>query len=513
MATAIVIGSVIGSGIFKKPHNVAANVDCFSLTMLVWMLGGVLALLGSLTVAELAVLFPEAGGSYVYLRESYGPLAAFLFGWVEFWIIQSAGAAALATVFTEELNNILGNPGFQQAIGAHWGPAPFSFWGRQALAVALILLMGWVNVRGVLWGGWLQTIVTAVKVATLLGILLLPLVALGMSSPEVAKPQVRYLQPFWPASWEQLNLAGFGTALVGVLWAYNGWMNVSMIAGEVRQPRRNLPLALLAGVGVIIFLYLGANLAYSLILPRQDMAGLEDVSVLTAFSGRLLGPAGAVVASAALMASVFGAFNGCLLTTPRIVFKMGEDALAPAALGEVHRRHHTPAVAIWLFAAWTGLLVLGAAALTRFPLPVVRLGAVHVDLTLPPDKSPFDVLTEFAIFGVVLFETLAVSSIFSFRRRLPHVERPYRCLGYPWVPMVYIGIMAIVAGHMFLNHRVESLVGVAFILVGALVHAYWRFRATGQRRPSGGKPGPEPAVATPHAPHRISAPESLERSP
>jgi amino acid transporter len=474
MATAIVVGSVIGSGIFKKPQNVAANVDAFGPVVLVWVLGGVLALLGSLTLAELAVLFPEAGGSYVYLRESYGRLAAFLFGWVEYWIIQSAGLAALATVFTEELNNILGNAAFQDSLGVGWGSPPLPFWQRQGVTVVLIMGMAWVNVRGVLWGGRLQTLITTIKVATLLGILILPLVALLISLSESAKPQAANLQPFWPASWDRPTLAGFGTALVGVLWAYNGWMNVSMIAGEVRQPRRNMPLALLGGVGVIIFLYLGANLAYSLILPRQDMADSKTMAVVTLFSLRLLGPAGAIVASAALMASVFGAFNGCLLTTPRIVFKMGEDGLAPKALGAVHPRYHTPALSIWVFAGWSALLVLGAAALTRFSLPVIGLGDAALDLNLPADKTPFDVLTEFAIFGVVLFETLAVSSIFTFRRRLPNAERPYKCVGYPWVPILYIGIMVIVAVHMFLNHRLESLVGLAFIAVGAGVYACLR---------------------------------------
>jgi amino acid transporter len=192
-----------------------------------------------------------------------------------------------------------------------------------------------------------------------------------------------------------------------------------------------------------------------------------------------LGSAGAVVASAALMASVFGAFNGCLLTTPRIVFKMGEDGLAPKALGAVHANYHTPALSIWVFAGWSALLVLGAAALTQFSLPVIPLGDTAVDLNLPKDKSPFDVLTEFAIFGVVLFETLAVSSIFTFRRRLPNAERPYKCLGYPVVPILYIAIMAVVAVHMFLNHRIESLVGLVFIAVGAGVYMWWSRRRVG----------------------------------
>jgi amino acid transporter len=162
------------------------------------------------------------------------------------------------------------------------------------------------------------------------------------------------------------------------------------------------------------------------------------------------------------------------MTTPRIVFKMGEDGLAPKALGAVHPLYHTPALSIWLFAGWSALLVVGAAALTRCSLPVVSLGETTLDLNLPPDKSPFDVLTEFAIFGVVLFETLAVSSIFTFRRTMPGAERPYKCVGYPLVPALYIAIMAVVAVHMFLNHRIESLVGLVFIALGAVAYACWR---------------------------------------
>jgi amino acid transporter len=410
-------------------------------------------------LAELAVLFPEAGGSYVYIREAYGRLAAFLFGWVEYWIVQSASLAALATMFTQEFTNILSNPVFQELLGVQWGAAPLSFVWQQVLSVGVILAMAWVNYRGVRWGGWMQGIVTTIKVATLLAILVLPLVALGIASS--AKPHAEYLQPVWPESWNQERLVGFGTALVGVLWACSGWMNVAMVAGEVRRPSRNMPLALLAGVGIVIFLYLGANLAYSLMLSRQEMADSKEMAVATLFRLRLLGPTGAIVASAALMVSVFGASNGALISTPRIVFKMGEDGLAPKALGHVHPVYRTPDLSIWLFAAWSCLLVVGAAVATNVSIPA---------LNLPSKKPLFDILTDFAIFGAVLFETLAVSAIFPFRRRLPHAERPYKCPVYPWVPLLYVGIMALVAAHMFVNQRLESSVGLVFIAVGAGVY-------------------------------------------
>jgi amino acid transporter len=488
MAMAIVIGSTIGSGVFKKPQSVAENVDYFGMIMLVWVLGGVLSLMGSLSLSEVAALFPEAGGGYVFLRESFGRLSAFLFGWVEFWIIQAAGLAALAVVFTDELTNFLIASGMMPASGSNsWVTSPLtSYWGRQWVTVAMIMLMAGINIRGVLWGGWMQSLITSIKVGTLLGILVLPFLALAWSLPTDAKPKADYLSPIWPTSSQHFSMTGFGIALVGVLWAYNGWMNLAYIAGEIKRPQRNLPIALIGGVGVIIFLYLGANVAYALIMSHDELKGAKDVAVVTRFAEMTLGPIGSATASAALMISVFGAFNGCLMTAPRIVYAMSEDGLAPRPLAAVHPSYHTPARSILLFAVWSALLVIGAAALTQeptkesgsvddtqdqmAPLPVFHIGATTIDLNVPKGVSPFDVLTDFAIFGVVLFETLAVASIFYFRRAMPTLERPYRCHGYPWVPAIYVAIMAIVAGHMFMNHRTESLAGMVFIGIGAVAY-------------------------------------------
>jgi amino acid transporter len=261
-----------------------------------------------------------------------------------------------------------------------------------------------------------------------------------------------------------------GSALVGVLFAYHGWMNVTPVAEEVRQPQRNLPLALLGGTGVVIFLYLGANLAYYLIIPQPEMAQLTKTAVATDFSLRLLGPIGAAVAALALMASTFGALNGNLLVGPRLLYAMGEDRLAPRALCEIHGRYHTPAVAILLMGGWAALLVVAAAALTRFPLPVVTAGDWSINPNLPSGKALFDILTDFAMFGSVTFETLAVATIFVFRRRYPDAERPYRCWGYPWVPLAYVLILGLVLINMFSEQTTEALIGVSFIAVGAGVY-------------------------------------------
>jgi amino acid transporter len=473
MGTAVVVGTVIGSGVFKKPQVVSENVPYFGLAALVWILGGVLALLGALAYAEVAVLYPKAGGNYVFLREGYGRLAGFLWGWVEFWIIRAASLAALATIFTESLRDVLRNRAFQETSGLALGSEPLTFWPQVWLTVAVILLLAFVNVLGVRWGGLLQLFITMVKVASLVGIAALPFLAVAMarSGAQVPSPQPDNLAPWWPSTWDQLDLGKFGTALLGVLWAYHGWMNIAPVAEEVRQPQRNIPLSLFAGVLTVVALYLGANLAYYLIIPQGEIAGIKDTTVATEFSLRLLGPIGAAAASAAVMCSVFGALNGNLIVGPRLLYAMGEDRLAPRALGAVHPRFRTPALAIVVMALWAALLVLAAALLGRNRLPVLPLGSRTLDLNLPPGKPLFDVITDFAMFGAVIFETLAVATIFVFRWRLPHAERPYRCWGYPVVPVLYVIILTLVAWNMFFYQTTEALIGVGFITVGAGVYA------------------------------------------
>jgi amino acid transporter len=493
MATAVVVGTVIGSGVFKKPQVVAENVPYFGLAALVWVLGGLLAFLGALSLAEIAVLFPRAGGNYVFLREGYGRLAGFLWGWVEFCIIRSASLAALATIFAESMSDILRNQAFQDALGLNLGSDPLGFWAQRWLTIAVILALALVNVLGVRWGGLLQLFITVLKVGSLIGIALLPFLvsAFVQSNSSVPSPEPRNLLPVWP-SWSALNFGKLGAALVGVLWAYHGWMNVTWVAEEVRQPQRNLPLALLGGVGIIIVLYLGANLGYYLIIPQEQIAAIKDTTVATRFSMLLLGNIGAAVASAAVMCSVFGALNGNLLVGPRMLYAMGEDGLAPRALGAVHSRFRTPALAIMILAVWSVLLVLAGALLTAYRLPMLNVGDWKLDINLLEGKPLFDVMTDFAMFGAVIFETLAVATIFVFRRRLPNAERPYRCWGYPFVPVLYVTILALVAANMFREQRTEAMVGVGFVAIGALVYAVIAFVQRASQKPrlkaSGGAP-------------------------
>jgi amino acid transporter len=471
-ATAVVVGGIIGSGIFKKPQVVAENTPFFGIAALVWVLGGVLALLGSLSLAEVAALYPRAGGNYVFLRASFGRLAAFLWGCVEFGIIRSAGLAALATIFAESLADILRNQAFQDALGLHLGPEPLAFWGQRWLTIAVIMALAFVNVLGVRWGGLLQLLITTVKVSTLIGVAVLPFIVAAVASPgsNVPRPDAQNLLPLWP-SWSSFNLSKFGVALVAVLWAYHGWMDVAPVAGEVHHPQRNVPLAMLAGALITMGLYLAANLGYCLIMTQDQLAAVDkSTTAATVFSLKLLGPIGAAIASAAIAWSVFGALNGNLLVGPRVIYAMGEDGLAPRAMAAVHPRFRTPAAAIVVMGIWSALLILAGAALTRFRLPVFQIGPWTMNLNVPEGKALFDIMTDFCMFGAVIFETLAVATIFVFRRRFPNVERPYRCWGYPFVPGLYVYLLGLVAVNMVFKQTTEALVAVGFMAVCAAIY-------------------------------------------
>jgi amino acid transporter len=473
MAIAVVVGTVIGSGVFKKPQAVAEGVPFFGLAALAWILCGLLALLGALAYAEVATLYPRAGGNYVFLREGYGRLAGFLWGWVEFFMIRSGSLAALATIFTASFHAVASELTGRPVLG---------FWSQRLLTVSVIVALALVNARGVKWGGGLNLIITLVKVGSLLFIIALPFLVLCAPGlfPATVMPSADNLQPVWPSG-EQLQIGlvgGFASALLAVLWAYHGWMNIAPVAEEVKEPQRNIPLALLAGVAILIALYLGCNLAYCLVLTQDEMkqmkelpaaaaaetphgspaaAKYHDDTVAIGFSRRLLGSVGVTLAAAALMCSVFGALNGNILVGPRLLYAMSKDGLAPRALGRVHPRYHTPAAAILVLAAWSALLVVGVAVLTETSV-------------LAADKDHFDILTNFAMFGAVIFETMAVLSIFVFRRRYPDAPRPYRCWGYPVVPLLYVLLPALILGNMFVNHRDEAGIGVAFIAVGTAVY-------------------------------------------
>lgn len=459
MATALVIGTVIGSGVFKKPHAVSKDLTEFGLIMAAWVLVGVLTFLGSLILAEVAIIHPRAGGNYAFLREGYGRWAGFLWGWVEFWIIRSGSIAALASVFTDSFHDIL----YYARGGEYARPADVS-WERQGVTITVIVVLALVNARGTVLGGGLQVLVTSVKVITLLSIALLPFIYLAFTRESAVKPEL--LEPIWPADASSIDLSKFGKAMVGILWAYHGWMNLAPVAEEVKDPGRNLPLAFMTGTLAVIVLYVSVNVAYHLVVTRDEMRTLGmNTPVASLFAEHLFGPIGLMLASIAIMISVFGALNGNLLVGPRLLYAMGKDGLAPNALCHLHPTYGTPLLAQVVLTSWSILLVIGAALLIQAQVLV---------------KPLFDILTDYAMFGAVSFETMAVASIFMCRRQFPvdKVALPYRCWGYPLIPIVYVAAMGAVLVNMFVTDLKESLIAVGFIATGAVLYlVVFAFRA------------------------------------
>lgn len=465
MAAAVVVGTVIGSGVFKKARNVAELCPEFGVAISVWVMGGVLALLGALTIAEVAARLPKAGGNYAFLRDAYGRWAGFMWGWVDFGIIRTSSIAVLAVMFVESLNNVL-LIARDQYPAASWIGGGFGRWEQVVVTLVTIAALTLVNVRGTLVGGGVQMVLTALKVFSILAIMALPFLVLAFSPNTVPQPSTANFSPAWPADWSAVNwgefLSAFATAIVAVMWAYHGWLNITPIAEEVKNPQRNIPLALLGGIALLIFLYVGAQVAYYTVIPRDEMMRLTDTPVSTEFCRRLLGPVGVLIGSVVLMTSVLGSLNGNILVAPRLLYAMGDDGLAPKRLRQLHPRFQTPAVAMLVFSGWAMFLVV-----------MVQLGK---DLGwLDEKKNIFDVLTDYCIVGVIMFETLGVAAIFVLRRTQRELTPtlPYRCPGYPVVPALYVLILAGVLANMVIGGKqlTEVTVGTVYAAVGGVVYA------------------------------------------
>jgi amino acid transporter len=472
----VVAGTVIGSGIFKKPQVVAQAVPYFGVAMLIWIIGASLTLLGALSFAEVAVIYPRAGGNYVFLREGFGRLFGFLWGWVELWVIKGATIAALGTLLADCLRDVLAGA----VASSQLEPlVDFldDFWWRRGLSIGLILGLAAINAAGIRWGGVIQVGMTVIKLAALVGLMALP--AWMSTTGKMAPVAIGNLEPVWPDSLAEASLMRILAAVYGVLWAYHGWMNIAPVAEEIRKPQTNIPRSLFFGVGIVVAMYLGANWAYATVIPAKDMASLNDSSVATAFAVRLLGSTGAVVVSAAVLASVLGTLNGNIMAGPRVLYAMSEDRLAPRRLASIHPRFRTPAAATMALASWACILITVGACLGRYRLPIVGAGPWRIDLNLPTGKPLFDVMTDFAMFGAVVFETLAVATIFVFRNRFPDLDRPYRCRGYPWVPGIYVLALAVIALSTFWNQRTEAVAGIGLIGLGAVVYALMPCRPAG----------------------------------
>lgn len=444
MAIAIVVGNVIGSGIFAKPGRIAAEAGRFDLIIAVWIAGGLLCLAGALCFAELATMLPQAGGLYVYLREAYGKLAAFLFGWQEFLLNRPASTAALSMIFVGSLSIGLG---FQ-----------FGTLVTLSLAVVLQIAAAGINVAGVLWGGRVQAATTMIKAGFVAFVAILPFaMEAGGTTVIDTSNLVATIEPVHSSLATQI-----AAVLLAVMWAYNGWHGITPVAEEIRNPQRNIPIALFGGIGLLTLLYLGANLAYHAVIPMSEMALPENQEhVAELMVTRLLGEWGGRLMSIGVMVSTLGAINSNLLLTPRIPFAMGRDRVFFPVLGKVHATFHTPAVAIVVQGSLGIVLVLISAVLVEY-----------VDYFKA--KSIFSILTDCIIFVSSIFYALSVGAVMVLRRKRPNFERPYRTHGYPFVPIFYIVVYGWFLAYVFLGNPAEAFIGLAMIATGVPVFYLWQ---------------------------------------
>lgn len=473
-ATAVVVGNVIGSGIFLKPGKIAHDGGDFGLIITAWAFGGVLCVLGALALAELATMLPRAGGLYVYLREAYGRPVAFLFGWNEFLFAMPASIGALSVAFVGSL-----------AAASGWQSGAVV---QVACAIALIVAMTWVNFVGVVWGGRVQTATTLIKAGGVGLIALAPFATHLWTGGAVHREH--YTQPLVPASAAGAPAADaalpdsgaplatrFGLVLLAVMWAYNGWHGIAPVAEEIRDPERNIPRALFGGIGILILLYVSANIAYHGVLSMSELAAAGEHGAEEA-ARKLAGTAGAAVISGIIMCSTFGAINSNTLLGPRVSFAMGRDGVFFRQLGRVHAVYRTPATAIVVQALMSvGLVVASAAlkhAVTGVDASTFAAGFVQKTILTLQQQSIFTLLTNFVIFAASIFYLLAVLAVLVLRRRHPDWPRPYRAWGYPVAPLAFVLVYVWFLRQIYIDQPFEANAGLVLIGLGLPFYYGWR---------------------------------------
>jgi APA family basic amino acid/polyamine antiporter len=440
-ASAVVVGTIIGSGIFLVPAEMMQAVGSARLVYLAWLVGGLLSFFGALTYAELGAMKPQAGGEYVYVRDAYGPLAGFLYGWTWFVIAKPASVATVATGLVRILGTFSVFSFFSENVLSLSPLAhPFSITWGQLVAIAAAILISFLNYLGVKKAGEFQLVFTVLKVAIILAIVVVCFSGAG-SVP--GRGWTNFAGTF---SGARGGIAGFMAALVAALWAYDGWNDLNMVAGEIKNPARNIPTALIAGVAIVGVLYVLVNAGVQYVLPADTIAAsprpASDAVAL------VMGRLGAAIVSVGMAVSMLVTLNGTIMSGARVPFAMARDGYFFSALAEVHPRFHTPSAAIVVQAILSIVLLL--------------LG------------GNFRQLFSLAIFAEWLFYMIAGSTIFVFRARDPLGARPYRVFGYPVVPAIFVTVAAVLLYYTFRENWPNSWYGLLVILAG--VPVFWWFR-------------------------------------
>ena len=461
--TMLVIGSMIGSGIFIVSADIARTVGSGGWLLVVWGIAGVMTVVGALAYGELAGMMPHAGGQYVYLREAHGPLVGFLYGWTFFLVIQTGTIAAVAVAFakfTAVLFPSLGDNTVIVQAGA------FRLTAQRLLAILSILLLSWINTRGLSGGKLIQNIFTTAKSGALLA-----LIVIGIAAGTSLGVFRENLAGFWDAAAAAVKdgsvvrtplpaaalLGAIGVAMVGSLFSSDAWNNVTFTAAETVNPRRVIPLGLLLGTGTVTILYLLANVAYMMVLPVSGTPLAADVAargiqfaaddrVGTALMTVILGPVGAIVMAGLIMISTFGCNNGLILSGARVYFAMARDGLFFRHIGTINSRS-VPGVALAVQALWASLLCL---------------------------SGTYGDLLDYVIFAVLIFYILTIAGIFRLRRSRPDAERPYRAWGYPVVPLLYIAAAAAICVDLLILKPAYTWPGMMIVLLGIPVYFVWK---------------------------------------
>ena len=415
-ATLIIIGIVIGSGIFLLPNIIARSLPSRGAILAVWIVAGVLSAFGALAYAELGAMMPATGGQYVYLREAYGPCCAFLCGWVFVLAVMPGGIAFLAVGFSIYLDHFITLT------------PPM----RTAVSLLLVAALSTINYIGVVQGAWIQRIFTTAKIAGL--VLVIGAAAFYTQGPAHAQTVA---QP--------LSYTGIGVAMTACLMAYNGWSYVSFVAGEVKNPQRNIPASLMLAMAAVIVLYMSANLAYMNVLTVPEIAATERVG--SAVAERTMGSIGASVLSAVVLLSVIGAINGNILTAARVPFAQARDGMFFRRFGQVHPRFKTPAFAIVAQALWSGLLIL---------------------------TGSYETLFTYSILSAWIFYALSVAAVWILRRKLPDLPRPYRMWGYPYTLILFLIVSVWFMADALITQTKPSLMAIAIAAAGVPFYLIWR---------------------------------------
>jgi APA family basic amino acid/polyamine antiporter len=442
-ATTLVMGSMIGSGIFIVSADIARQVDSPGLLILVWLIGAALTIAAALSYGELAAAMPHAGGQYVYLREAFGPMAGFLYGWTLFLVIQTGTIAAVAVAFAKYTGVFVPWISAQNYL---LGSGRVGLTTQQMLAIVVLVLLTAINTRGIRTGAMVQNVFTFAKVASLLA-----LVGFGFLLGRNTQAVQANFNDFWRhADWGFNTIRLVGVAMVGALFSSDAWNNVTFTAGEVRNPKRNLPLSLALGVGVVSLLYVACNFVYLNVLTLDAIKAAPEDRVATAAAAVMFGPIAVQLMAAAIMVSTFGCLNGMILSGARVYYTMARDGLFFKRVGTLDPQRHTPVASLAIQCAWAVLLTL---------------------------SGTYGDLLDYVIFAVLLFYMLTIAGLFVLRRTRPDMERPYRAFGYPVVPAAYILVAGVIEVLLLAYKPNYTFPGLVIVLLGVPVYFLWRRKA------------------------------------